>query len=181
MPPVGFEPTIPVLEIKRLLWSAPILHVLATRYVLHRCRNEHNEHIFPLVVRSFSIIECVFHGVRRQERYCHVSGAPWLIIRGSGLDDWIYWHFFTITINCNSSQSTTAQHSLHSSLDYECLLFCCDEWWMKNHLRLNCNELFSERRLTNALSFITQGEPQRDHYLQQCVWYCVDSLPRDRA
>jgi hypothetical protein len=29
----------------------------------------------------------------------------WLIIMGSGFDDWIYWHFFTITINCNSSHS----------------------------------------------------------------------------
>jgi hypothetical protein len=26
-------------------------------------------------------------------------------IMGSGLDDWIYWHFFTITINYNSPQS----------------------------------------------------------------------------
>jgi hypothetical protein len=23
--------------------------------------------------------------------YCHVSGVPWPIITGSGLDDWIYW------------------------------------------------------------------------------------------
>jgi hypothetical protein len=26
--------------------------------------------------------------------YCHVSGVPWLIIAGYGLDDWIYWHFY---------------------------------------------------------------------------------------
>jgi hypothetical protein len=26
--------------------------------------------------------------------YCHVSGVPWLIITGSGLDDWIYWYFY---------------------------------------------------------------------------------------
>jgi hypothetical protein len=25
------------------------------------------------------------------------------MIMGSGLDDWIYWHFFTITINYNRS------------------------------------------------------------------------------
>jgi hypothetical protein len=31
------------------------------------------------------------------------SGFAWLIIMGSGFDDWIYWHFFTITVNCNSS------------------------------------------------------------------------------
>jgi hypothetical protein len=22
---------------------------------------------------------------------------------GSGFDDWVYWHFFTIAVNCNSS------------------------------------------------------------------------------
>jgi hypothetical protein len=27
--------------------------------------------------------------------YCHVSGVPWLIITGSGLDDWIYWHLYS--------------------------------------------------------------------------------------
>jgi hypothetical protein len=39
--------------------------------------------------------------------YCHVSGVRWLIIMGSGLDDGIYWHFFTITTNYNSSQLMT--------------------------------------------------------------------------
>jgi hypothetical protein len=31
------------------------------------------------------------------------SGFAWLIIMGSGFDDWVYWHFFTITVNYNSS------------------------------------------------------------------------------
>jgi hypothetical protein len=26
--------------------------------------------------------------------YSHVSGVPWRIITGSGLDDWIYWHSY---------------------------------------------------------------------------------------
>jgi hypothetical protein len=43
---------------------------------------------------------------------------------GSGLDDCIYWQFFTITINEDSSQSITVYDSLHSLLDYECLPFC---------------------------------------------------------
>jgi hypothetical protein len=30
--------------------------------------------------------------------YSHVSGGPWLIITGFGLDDWMYWHFY-----CNYS------------------------------------------------------------------------------
>jgi hypothetical protein len=48
--------------------------------------------------------------------YCHVSGIPWLIITGSGLDDWIYWHFLfqalLITINYNSSQSMSKTRSI---------------------------------------------------------------------
>jgi hypothetical protein len=40
---------------------------------------------------------------------------------------WIYWHFFTITINYDSSESMILCDSLYSLLDYECLLFHCDE------------------------------------------------------
>jgi hypothetical protein len=42
----------------------------------------------------------------------------------SGLDEWICWHFFTITINYDNSQSVTPYDSLHSLLDYERLPFC---------------------------------------------------------
>jgi hypothetical protein len=37
------------------------------------------------------------------------------LITGSGLDYWIYWHFFTITINYNSTESMTAKDSFHST------------------------------------------------------------------
>jgi hypothetical protein len=54
----------------------------------------------------------------------------------------------TITTNYNSSQSMTAQDSLHSLLDYECLLFHCD--WLGSDLRIDhffcCDCL--ERRLS---------------------------------
>jgi hypothetical protein len=43
---------------------------------------------------------------------------------GSGFDDWIYWHFFTITVNYDSSQSMTVYDSLSSLLNYQCLPFC---------------------------------------------------------
>jgi hypothetical protein len=53
-----------------------------------------NEHIFP-----------VFYN-----KYCYMLMAPWLIITGSGLHDWIYWCLLLqpllITINYNNSQST---------------------------------------------------------------------------
>jgi hypothetical protein len=35
--------------------------------------------------------------------YCHVWGFAWRIKIGSVFDDWIYWHFFTITTNYESS------------------------------------------------------------------------------
>jgi hypothetical protein len=44
--------------------------------------------------------------------YCHVSGVPRLIIMGSRLEDWMLWHFFTITTNYNSSQSMTKTGSI---------------------------------------------------------------------
>jgi hypothetical protein len=31
------------------------------------------------------------------------KGFAWLIIMGSGFDDYVYWHFFIITTNCNNS------------------------------------------------------------------------------
>jgi hypothetical protein len=38
-------------------------------------------------------------------KYCLVSGVPWLIIMGPGLDDWIYWQLLLksilITVNYN--------------------------------------------------------------------------------
>jgi hypothetical protein len=41
-----------------------------------------------------------------------VSGVPWRIVKGFGLDDWIYWRLLLksllITINYNSSKSMTA-------------------------------------------------------------------------
>jgi hypothetical protein len=50
-----------------------------------------------------------------------------------------------ITINYNSSQSMTPKDSLHSFMDYECLLSCCD--WLGSDLRIG--HFFYERRLTN--------------------------------
>jgi hypothetical protein len=62
---------------------------------------------------------------------------------GSGLDDLIYWHFFTITINYNISQMMTVSDLLHSLLDYKCLLFRWD--WIGSDLRIchffYCNHL----------------------------------------
>jgi hypothetical protein len=69
------------------------------------------------------------------KRYYH-KGLSWLVIVSSGFDDWIYWHFFTITINYDSLQSVTLYESLHSLLNHERFLFHCDEWRKKNFCSL---------------------------------------------
>jgi hypothetical protein len=51
---------------------------------MHRIINRNVFRILTWVVRSYRLI--VF-----KQAYCHVSGVPWLIIAGSGLDNWIYW------------------------------------------------------------------------------------------
>jgi hypothetical protein len=103
-------------------------------------------------------------------------GFAWLIIMGSKLDDWIYWHFFTITINYNSSQSMTVYCSLHSLLNYECLLFHSDEWRTKNsfrlnwtHLRTNSNSALTLLSVLTCPPFYNFGELNRDHHLEQFV------------
>jgi hypothetical protein len=65
-----------------------------------------------------------------------------LIIMGSGFDDWVYWHFFTIAVNYDSS---------HMEL-------------LRNDV---CLTNVSEESLgfTNEHPFITAREPNRDHRL----------------
>jgi hypothetical protein len=92
--------------------------------------------VYPLISSSVSLpinlSTVICSSILYPSTYCHVFGVLWLTITGSGYDDWVYWHFFTITINHNSSQSMTDYDSLHSLLVYECLLFYCDEWRTKN-------------------------------------------------
>jgi hypothetical protein len=51
---------------------------------------------------SFAFIVCYTYNIVTYE------GFAWRILTGSGMDNWIYWHFFTIIINYNSSQLMTA-------------------------------------------------------------------------
>jgi hypothetical protein len=116
--------------------------------------------------------------------YRHVSGVLWLIITGYGLDNWIYCHIYLqsllITINYKSSQAVTAYDSLHSLLDYKCLLFHCDwlgsdlrighfyEWQTKNQIWLLIYEWIGDDSLLNSLPtqsitcppFITLGRTE---------------------
>jgi hypothetical protein len=88
------------------------------------------------------------------------SGLVWLIIMGLGFDDWVYWHFFTITINYDSSQSVTVYNLLHSLLDHEWLFFHYIEWQITAHT-LNClerhlsDESYEESRTDVSLLWIS--------------------------
>jgi hypothetical protein len=63
--------------------------------------------------------------------YCHVSRVPWLIITGSGLDDWIYWHFSYNHLWSRSIQQLTISDCLRLPP------FCfTNEFRMTNHLRM---------------------------------------------
>jgi hypothetical protein len=123
------------------------------------------------------------------------SGLAWRIVLGSGLYDWIYRHFFTLTINYVSSQSITLYVSLHSLLDYECLLFHCD--WLGSDLRdghffsfrcslvnipqlntqlLNCllNSFTNESlEFTNELPFVSSGGENSGQHTHLFVFYSV--------
>jgi hypothetical protein len=80
-------------------------------------------------------------------KYCHISGLSWRIIMGSGLDDWIYWHFFTITINHDSSRLTPFLAGLLVPS------FLCD--WLVSDLRVG--HFFSFRcPLVSTLQLNTQ-------------------------
>jgi hypothetical protein len=85
--------------------------------------------------------------------YCHVSGVSWRIITGSGLDDWIYWHF---CYNYNQLQHLTiseCQDSRHSLLDYESFL----PLWLTWFSDLRIGRFFSFRcPLVNTSQLNTQ-------------------------
>jgi hypothetical protein len=48
--------------------------------------------LFEVPSRKLNISKVL--GFDNAETYCHASRIPWLIITDSGLDEWIYWHFY---------------------------------------------------------------------------------------
>jgi hypothetical protein len=98
----------------------------------HRVVRHSGSHIFytigsQMAVRFIQIDSCERHFHLYSIHIVTYEGFAWLIIMDSGLYDWIYWHLqqtLLITINYKISQSMTVSDSLHSLLDYECLLFC---------------------------------------------------------
>jgi hypothetical protein len=97
------------LSLKRrpLKWqcpvNSPITHLNWSLFSFNRsfvCGVERNIHAFLLVLstgraaRSQSLSLLRYPRLFEDIWYCHVSWVPWLIIKGFGLDDLIYWHFY---------------------------------------------------------------------------------------
>jgi hypothetical protein len=77
---------------------------------------------------------------------------------GSGFDDWVYWHFFTIAINYYSSQSIlTAESSLHSA--------------SRSTTALNdiCLTNLSEESLYSSFGFSTHFEFLKSTAFNKCL------------
>jgi hypothetical protein len=101
--------------------------------------------------------------VFRPGRYCHVSRIPWIIIMGSRFDDWIYWHFFTVTTNYNSSQSMT--RPFLTGLRVSSLL----RDWLGSNLRIGhffsfCCPLGDTQQLNTQLKYWTVELPSEFSY-----------------
>jgi hypothetical protein len=64
--------------------------------------NENNSYWFKLYAVMRDCLVCVLDGT--PDMYIVTcAGLAWLIIMGSGFDDRVHWHVFTITLNYNSS------------------------------------------------------------------------------
>jgi hypothetical protein len=111
----------------------------------------------------------------------------WLIIMGSRLDDWIYWHFYNnynqlwqLKINdcvrlaqflAGLRVSSLLRDWLGSDLRVDHFFsFICS---LVNTAQLNADLsrewIHQSHEFTNELSFITLWEPKRGHHLEQLV------------
>jgi hypothetical protein len=80
-----------------------------------------------------------------------IRAFAWLKIIGSGFDDLVYWHFFTITrtFNYNSSHIELLNNICLTNLYEESLI--------------NLGLVSINLKFTNELPFITAREPNSDH------------------
>jgi hypothetical protein len=63
--------------------------------------------------------------------FCHAFMAPWLMITGSGLDDWIYWHLPLQSVITARDWWLPNTRSIPS---WTTSVFCCD--WLCSDLRV---------------------------------------------
>jgi hypothetical protein len=100
MPRVEFEPTTPAFERLKTIHTSGC-EATAISF------SKNTVHHYPFIFVHF--IQVVLFPNDFGIKYCHLPGFPWLIVTGSRLGDWIYWHIFTqleTTDNCSSPLHT---------------------------------------------------------------------------
>jgi hypothetical protein len=78
--------------------------------------------------------------------YYHVPGVPWLIIRGSGLDDWIYWQLLLKYLSFTTNYSATANLSTSQIIRHALRFLAMDllqELSLQIIMKSSCHFLFN--------------------------------------
>jgi hypothetical protein len=73
---------------------------------VHRPDNDCHVDLKCQTLTSLYFVKYQPHRKKMEIAYLYIftyKGLAWLIIMGSGFDDWVYWHSFTITVVYNSS------------------------------------------------------------------------------
>jgi hypothetical protein len=109
--------------------------------------------------------------------------APWLIITGSGLDDWIYWH---LLYNLSESQSITITHNQYSAEPFflDCrglapVSFSFYDWPIHSDLIRFCTAYIVSRRTHRKhirWPAVDICEPHKKHrFLYCCIYSALHS------
>jgi hypothetical protein len=112
-------------------------------------------------------------------QYCHVLvfGVSWRIITGSGLVDWIYWHFFTIIVKLLTISDCLNLVPFLTGLRVSSLLPWLAWFWYKNRpfLRLRCSLVstpqLNTQLLTHELIAESESYVTTDGQSASLSWY----------
>jgi hypothetical protein len=107
--------------------------------------------------------------------YCHVSGVPWQIITGSGLDDSIYWHTFTQFRTAGNYSAVAILHAFQLTVaharGFSVFISCTlTKDLSQSHCNFKSHMKFSCHRLIPSLPFLQQPIPR---LLSTTVVYCA--------
>jgi hypothetical protein len=114
--PVSLQPifhnTVPLIHTRSIFSNGFLL-------IIYLCQAEARVTAELHLILNWSSFNCKVNATFHNSLYCHVSGIPWLIITGSGLDDWIYWRLLcTVSLNYKQSSAIADLHNLQFTVTY---------------------------------------------------------------
>jgi hypothetical protein len=117
----------------------------------------------------FKLFDCRRKEPSCVEKYCHMyEGLAWRIIMGSRFDDWVYWHFFTITVEYNSSHvELFLDGACFLSLYEESLtVFLVSDWSLVSGIL----DLCSESQYESESYVMTDGQSASLSWNKAPIW-----------